>query len=153
MLHLVFPVFTYFIYLVNEPASPLYSVCCILLQIYLNIRLVSVVVCDNANSKFDFERLLSYSRITFVPFVLLLTNLNHSSLKNAILKTKIDLTALKKIYQVGNFSFSLQWRRGKWSLWHAMCVCAVSQVALQSVDLKGYFDGRCYNIKIENHMI
>ena len=41
-------------------------------------------------------------------FVLLLTNLNHSSLKNAILKTKIDLTALKKIYQVGNFSFSLQ---------------------------------------------
>ena len=79
-----------FIYLVNEPASPLYSVCCILLQIYLNIRLVSVIVCDNANSKFDFERLSSYSRITFVPFVLLLTNLNHSSLKNAILKTKID---------------------------------------------------------------
>ena len=29
--------------------------------------------------------------------MLLLTNLNHSSLKNAILKTKIDLMALKKI--------------------------------------------------------
>ena len=96
VLHLVFPVFTYFIYLVNEPASPLYSVCCILQQIYLNIGLVSVVVYDNANSKFDFERLLSYSRITYVPFVILLINLNPFSLKNAILKTKIDLTALNK---------------------------------------------------------
>ena len=49
-------------------------------KLYLNIRLVSVVVCDHANSKFDFERFLPYSRVTFVLIVVLSINLNTCSL-------------------------------------------------------------------------